>query len=58
MDVAGGASCVGANTNMRPPWLDQYAGTILGVQHDLPNNLEEFLPKFDLDKKKRILIFF
>ena len=30
---------------MRPPWFPQDEVAILGVHHDLPKNLEKFLPK-------------
>lgn len=38
----------------RPPWLSQDVVSILRVQHDLPKNLENFLPKFDQIIMKRL----
>ena len=50
--VVGGSSGGGVANSIRPPWLAQDPVAIHGVQHDLPKNMEKFLPKFDLNNKE------
>jgi hypothetical protein len=49
---------VGANANQNPPpcqpWLVPDVVTVPGIVHEIPRHLENFLPKFDRDRKNLV----